>query len=160
MLANEMHKPYQVICTSSKIKEGCLEDVCGWLKELQARKDETLESFKNEDVWLESAFLQERNGQYYLIYYMRAENVDRAISVFRESSLAIDHFHKQCWERFTEQHEVLAPIFHLENLDEPSVEKQLYPFHLKGIRKQNDSKQKISNRFSWALRSLPSEVLC
>ncbi|MES2344882.1 MAG: DUF6176 family protein [Chlamydiota bacterium] len=117
MLDNDMHQPSQVICTSSKIKEGCFEDVRGWLKQLQDRKEETLESFKNEGVLLESAFLQEHHGQYYLIYYMKAEDVDQAMAVFRASSLEIDGFHRQCWEQFTEQHQVLSPVFHLEILD-------------------------------------------
>jgi len=117
MLASEICKSSQVICTCSKIKDGHLEDVRGWFKKLQDRKDETLESFRNEGVWLESAFLQEQDGQYYLIYYMRAEDIDRAMAVFQASSLEIDWFHKQCWEQFTEQHEVLSPMFHLENPD-------------------------------------------
>ena len=106
----------QVICTSSKIKEGCVEDVKAWLQTLeQKRRDETLESFRSEGVWIESAFIKEENGSYFLIYFMRAHDVQEAINVFQKSELSIDAFHKECWESFTEDHEVLTPVFHLES---------------------------------------------
>ncbi len=105
----------QVICTCSKIKEGCLDDVCNWLKTLIDRKEETLESFRKEGVWLESAFIRKSQDGYFLIYYMRADDVKTAMTIFHDSSLPIDHFHKECWSNYTEQHEILTQVFHLEN---------------------------------------------
>lgn len=69
-------------------------------------------SFRNEGVLLESAFImQSQEGD-----YVRAQDVAQTIAIFQASSLAIDHFYKKCWEQYTEQHEVLTEVFHLENL--------------------------------------------
>ncbi len=114
--ANSKQLPSQVICTCSKIKDGHLEDVRHWLRTLIDRKEETLASFRNEGVSLESAFIMQSQEGDFLIYYMRAQDVTQAMAIFQASSLAIDHFHKQCWEQYTEQHQVLAEVFHLESL--------------------------------------------
>jgi hypothetical protein len=106
----------QVICTYSKIKEGCLKDVKYWLQSLEnERRHEVLESFRNEGVLLECAFIREEKDTFYLVYLMRAHDVTKAIDVFRNSTLPGDAYHKQCWEQFTERHEVLTPAFHLES---------------------------------------------
>ncbi len=110
-----MSKYTQVICTSSRIKDGCLDKVRSWLHTLeQERRSETCESFQNEGVSIEAAFVKEENGSYFLVYFMRADDVQQAITVFQNSELSIDAFHKQCWEDFTEDHKILTPIFHLE----------------------------------------------
>lgn len=49
---------------------------------------------------------------------MRAHNIAKAMAVFRSSTLPGDDFHKQCWKRFTEQHKVLTPVFHMENQEQ------------------------------------------
>jgi hypothetical protein len=105
-----------VICTFSKIKPGCLENVRNWLSTLKTRKEEVLESFRQEGVILESAFIREENNQHFLVYYMFAKDVEVAMSIFRESKLDIDHFHQKCWKEFTENHQILEPLFHQENL--------------------------------------------
>lgn len=104
----------KVICTYSKIKEGHLDDVRNWFQTLLDRKEETLESFRNEGVKIESAFIKKINGDYFLIYYMVANDVKEATDVFRKSTLPIDSFHKKCFEDFIEQSETLNSIFHLE----------------------------------------------
>jgi len=117
------HEYTQVICTHSKIKDGCLENVKSWLKSLEnERRDEIFESFRNEGILLESAFIREENGSFYLVYFMRAHNIAEALAVFRNSSLPGDAFHKECWKQFTEQHEVLTPVFHMELGIEPASE--------------------------------------
>lgn len=104
-----------MICTYSKIKPGCLEHVRDWLRVLKTRKEEVLESFRQEGVVLESAFLREENNQHFLVYYLLAKDVEVAMSIFRESKLDIDHFHQKCWKGLTEDHQVLDVLFHLEN---------------------------------------------
>jgi Family of unknown function (DUF6176) len=106
----------QVICTHSKIKEGCLQDVKAWLKSLKnERRDEVMESFRNEGVLLESAFIREEGGAFYLVYFMHAHDIAKALDVFRHSTLPGDDFHKQCWKRLTENHQVLTPVFYAES---------------------------------------------
>jgi len=116
LFGGDMSNEYtQVICTHSKIKEGCLENVKQWLRSLEnERRHEVLESFRNEGVLLECAFIREEEGCFFLVYFMRAQNIARAMDVFRNSTLPGDAYHKQCWNQFTEQHEVLNPVFHAE----------------------------------------------
>lgn len=117
LFSEEMSSEHpQVICTYSKIKDGCLENVKEWLKSLEnERKDEVLESFRNEGVLLECAFVRKENDAFYLVYMMRAHDVAMAMDIFRNSTLPGDAFHKQCWQQFTEQHEVLKPVLHVES---------------------------------------------
>lgn len=117
LFGGQMSNEYtQVICTHSKIKEGSLENVKQWLHSLEnERRHEVLESFHNEGVLLECAFIREEKGVFYLVYFMRAQDVAKAMDVFRSSTLPGDAYHKQCWEQFTEQHEVLTPVFHAES---------------------------------------------
>lgn len=65
---------------------------------------------------MECAFIDQFQGDYYLIYFMRADNIDKAREAFRNSTLPADDFHKECWKKFThiEQKRVFTPIFHLE----------------------------------------------
>lgn len=117
LFGGEMASEYtQVICTYSKIKEAHLEDVKHWLHSLEnERNHEVLESFRNEGVLLECAFIREEKGSFYLVYLMRAHDITKAMDVFRNSTLPGDTYHKQCWKQFTEQHEVLTPVFHAES---------------------------------------------
>jgi len=36
------------------------------------------------------------------------------MSSVQKSELSVDAFHKQCWEKFTEDHKILTPVFLLE----------------------------------------------
>lgn len=78
------------------------------------RKEETLESLNNEGVVVESAFLDVQPQGSFLIYYMRAHDVEKAIAVFQSSSLAIDAYHKECWNKYCKQ---AAPLELLLDLD-------------------------------------------
>ncbi|HEY2811690.1 MAG TPA: DUF6176 family protein [Rhabdochlamydiaceae bacterium] len=105
----------QVICTYSKIKEGCVEKVKAWLSTIQSeRREETLQSFSNEGVWLEAAFIREAEDGLYLVYFMRAQNVKQALAAFQNSTLPIDIFHRECCQQLTEGHEILTTVYHLE----------------------------------------------
>ncbi len=47
-----------VICTRTKLKQSVVDEVRNWLNTLKSRKDEVLETFKEEGVWLESTFFR------------------------------------------------------------------------------------------------------
>lgn len=114
---NKMNDYSQIVCTYSKIKEGCVDNVKKWLYVLEhERRDEILKSFKNEGIFFETAFINEENGKYFLVYFMKANDVTKAVEIFQNSKLSIDDFHKECWEKYTEDHKVLTPIFYLDDL--------------------------------------------
>ncbi len=115
---DKMNDYPQIVCTYSRIKDGCVGDVKKWLYALEnERRDETLKSFKNEGIFFETAFLNEENGTYFLIYFMKAKDVKKAVEIFQNSKLSIDDFHKECWEKYTEGHKVLTPVFYLDDLN-------------------------------------------
>lgn len=85
-----------------KLKPNTMPNVEAWQKELNARKDEAIETLKAEGVSVESWFHVVLEGQDYLIAYMRAENIVKAQQIGRESQFPIDAIHKafkQNWER-------------------------------------------------------------
>lgn len=61
-----------------KLKPNTMPNVEAWQKELNARKDEAIETLKAEGVSVESWFHVVLEGQDYLIAYMRAENIVKA----------------------------------------------------------------------------------
>ena len=92
----------ETICIKTKLKKGSLENVRTWFKTLRERPDEVLQSLKDEGVIIESAFLDKQDNDYYLIYYMKAENLAHARDVVMKSVLEIDIYHKACYKKFCE----------------------------------------------------------
>ncbi|EGI76887.1 DUF6176 family protein [Hylemonella gracilis] len=84
----------EVICVKVKLKPNSLERVRAWACEINARRPEALETLARESVWIESVFLDANPLGDYLIYYMRADSLDRATTAALESTAAIDAFHK------------------------------------------------------------------
>lgn len=85
-----------------KLKPDTLDHVEAWKKELNARKDEAIETLRAEGVYVESWFYLELEGQNYLLAYMRADDIAHAQQVGRNSTFEIDKIHKQFkthWEK-------------------------------------------------------------
>ena len=78
-----------------QLKPNALTHVDAWQAELNARKDEAIETLKAEGVLVESWFYLELEGKDYLLAYMRAENIQKAQAVAKKSRLPIDQVHKQ-----------------------------------------------------------------
>ena len=87
------------------------------LTELLERKNETLESLKNEGVFVESVFLDKQGEDLYLIYYMKAENIARVYEVYGKSELAIDHYHKECWKIYCERGVILETLLDIDRVE-------------------------------------------
>lgn len=66
-----------------------------WLSELMTRKDEVLETFKQETVRHEQGYLIQVNGGTALIYIVEADDLEQASRAYKESSLPIDAEHRQ-----------------------------------------------------------------
>lgn len=92
----------ETICIRTKLKKGSLDDVRKWFQTLRERSDEVLQSLEEEGVIVESAFLDKQDNDYYLIYYMKAENLAHARDLAMKSTLAIDKYHKECFKKFCE----------------------------------------------------------
>lgn len=94
------------VCALIKLKKETKKQVQAWAKYMMENKEEALESLKNESVLIESVFYHEIDNTPYLIYYMKADDMQQAKQVAKQSTLAVDAYHKQfkkdCWEQVTE----------------------------------------------------------
>jgi len=101
----------------TKIKKEFIEEVRVWFQTLKSQMEEMLISLENEKVLVESAFLDKQGDDFYLIYYVKAENLSYAYKVFKKSTMAIDDYYKQCWKKYCEGHKVLEELLDLHRLN-------------------------------------------
>ncbi|MDP3964988.1 MAG: DUF6176 family protein, partial [bacterium] len=103
----------QVKLVKFKIKEGQKQLWLDWYKELQPRKDEVLETLKNETVVSESCFLSEEGD--YVYYFVEAEDMETAQAAFKKSAFTIDPEHREKRMASLEKVGQLEELFHFEN---------------------------------------------
>jgi Family of unknown function (DUF6176) len=73
-------------------QEGRLRD---WLAELMRRQGEVRETFKQESVRCEQAFLLPTADGIALVYVVEAEDLEQASEAYKNSTLPIDMEHRQ-----------------------------------------------------------------
>jgi RimJ/RimL family protein N-acetyltransferase len=77
-----------------RVKPGKVDRLRAWMRELVDRRDEVIESFEQEGVRQEKAWLLEDEHGYIFVYAIDAEDLDKARQVYRESTLPIDLEHR------------------------------------------------------------------
>ena len=82
-----------------RIRPGKEPDLRDWLAELNRRQDEVRETFAQESVRHEQAYLIPSSDGAILVYAVEAEDLERASHAFRESTLPIDIEHKRAMEK-------------------------------------------------------------
>ena len=83
-----------------RLEPGSLTRVREWAAELTSRRDEVLATLRDEGIWVESVFLDGDT----LIYYLKADSLDRAREVYARSTHPIDAYHQRFKdETFAEQ---------------------------------------------------------
>ena len=107
----------KTICIKTKLKKESLGEVRNWFQTLKNRGDEVLQSLENEDVVVESAFLDKQGDDYYLIYYMKAKDINRAYEIFGQSTLDIDNYYKKKWKEYCEGRVVLEELLDLDRFE-------------------------------------------
>lgn len=107
----------KTICIKTKLKKELIEEIRAWFETLKKRTNEILESLENEGVLVESAFLDKQGNDLYLIYYLKAKDINRAYEVFNKSTLSIDRYYKECWTKYCEGREVLEELLDIDRLD-------------------------------------------
>jgi hypothetical protein len=78
-----------------KVKPGQEARLRAWMSQLQSRRREVLESFEQEGVRHEQAYLLKLPEGLMLIYAMEAADHERAAAAYAQSSLAIDAEHRR-----------------------------------------------------------------
>jgi hypothetical protein len=85
----------EVSCNLIKLKPGSLPIVRHWAETLNSRMKEVLATLHDETVVIESVFLLSRGDGDYLVYYMRAQSMEKARKAVQSSPHEIDAFHQQ-----------------------------------------------------------------
>ena len=105
----------QVRLAKYKIKEGKKQLWIDWCEELKRRKDEVIETLKNESVVSEACFLSE--DEEYIYYFIETENMEKAKAAFKNSPFKIDPEHREKRIASLDKIGELKELFHFENRD-------------------------------------------
>ncbi len=102
-------------CVRIPLRRGETERFLSFIRAAQARKAEMLESMQAEGVVFECIFLERQAEQDSIIFYMQAENLEKAQRAFAESRLPIDVETRAmiaaCWD--VERTSLLQPCLEL-----------------------------------------------
>jgi len=94
-------------------KPGMREKWLSWCNELRIRREEVLETLKNENVLLEACFLSETDDCVY--YFIEVEDMGRALDAFQKSHFHIDREHEKIKKEVFESETHLKNIFEIRN---------------------------------------------
>jgi Family of unknown function (DUF6176) len=81
----------ETVCVRVRLEPGSLPRVRVWAAELNARRDEVLATLRDEGVRVESVFLDGET----LVYYLKADSIDKARDAYAGSQHAIDAYHQR-----------------------------------------------------------------
>ena len=79
----------------SRVRDGQVERLRAWMRELMARPDEVRATFEQEGVRHEAAYLLESRDGPVLVYAIEVEDESRAQQAFEASTLPLDQEHRQ-----------------------------------------------------------------
>jgi hypothetical protein len=85
----------ETTCVKVQLKPGSLDRVRAWAAELERRGEEVLATLRDERVVVESVFLDRTGNGDFLIYYLKAWNVEEAREAARQSQHDIDAYHDE-----------------------------------------------------------------
>ena len=100
-----------------RLKEGQASGVSAWQTTLASRRSEVLRTLRKEGVYVESWFEVEIEGRSYLLWYMRAESIQRAPKVFESSVDEIDIFHREAIGAISDDLISARPLLDLSQSD-------------------------------------------
>jgi hypothetical protein len=108
----------QTKCIKIKLKPDSLEQVREWALTINSRKDEAIETLRREGIIIESVFLDKTSEGDFLIYYVKAKDLEDAKKAFQRSTVAIDEYHRQFKKETWDDFNNLEVLVDLENFSE------------------------------------------
>ena len=99
-----------------KYKVKNLEAIREWAKTINSRKNEAFETLKIEKVYFECAFLDRQADGWYVIYFMKCEDIKNAFEILKKSKSTLDDYHKEVLGKNLGKPTVLETLIDLENL--------------------------------------------
>jgi hypothetical protein len=94
-----------------KIRQGKESKLRAWLEELNSREDEVRETFIDETVRAEQAYIVPAGDEYVLVYAMEAEDFARGAKAYTESTHRIDAEHRAVMKECLEESLKLNAIY-------------------------------------------------
>ncbi|HMF54859.1 MAG TPA: DUF6176 family protein [Pyrinomonadaceae bacterium] len=86
---------YETRCFKIKLKPDSIARVREWAETMNRRKDEAIETLRDETVVVESVFLDRTEQGDFLIYFMKAESFEKSAEAARNSKHSIDEYHRK-----------------------------------------------------------------
>jgi hypothetical protein len=99
------------------LRPGSRERVREWASEILRRKEEALETMRDEGVLVESVFLERAPDGDFLVYYMKATNMDKSFRIAQKSNRPIDLYHRKFKEETWGASVDLELLLDLENFE-------------------------------------------
>ncbi|MDT4954187.1 MAG: hypothetical protein QOJ02_2325 [Acidobacteriota bacterium] len=109
---------YKTRCWKIKLKPDAVERVREWAQTINSRKDEALETLRDETVIVEAVFLDKRSDGDYLIAVMKAESFEKAGEAVRKSAHAIDEYHRRVMREVRAEKIELELLVDLDRISE------------------------------------------
>ncbi|WP_132058499.1 DUF6176 family protein [Halorussus amylolyticus] len=110
-----------VVLLKQKIEAEKTQRLEEWAQEVRDREAEAVETLRNEGVYAETAFVEHTDEGDFLVYYMKAEDIQRVYEAYEESSHAIDKEHQQVMLDVLENGENVGDYDLLYHLDNPEL---------------------------------------
>jgi len=95
----------------SRIRAGKEVRVRQWLAELTSRADEVRETFRDETVRAEQAYIVPGEGGPLLLYVIEAEDLEQGSRAFASSTHRIDAEHKAVMRECLDEPLALRPLY-------------------------------------------------
>jgi hypothetical protein len=86
-----------------------------WAAELNRRGDEVLATLRDEQVVVESVFLDQTSDEHFLIYYLKARSLEKARQAVQQSQHEIDAYHQEFKQDTWESRKRLELLIDFEN---------------------------------------------
>jgi len=85
----------ETMCVKVRLKPDSIDRVRTWAAELNRRRNEVLETLRDEQVIVESVFLDQTSDGDFLIYYLKARSLEEARQAVHLSQHEIDEYHQK-----------------------------------------------------------------
>jgi hypothetical protein len=108
-----------IVLRKQKIANGETQQLREWMDEVNEREEEAVGTLKSEGVHSETAFIEHTDEGDFLVYYMKADDMEQVSESFADSSREIDEEHKRVMDDVLENGENVGDFELLYHLDNP-----------------------------------------
>jgi hypothetical protein len=107
----------EVQCLRVKLREGTTDYVINWVKELYNKMDLVYDALISETMVVESMFLERGEEADYLIFYTRAESLQKANEMMLKSNNPVDKAALEMMQETWESCQVLETLFDVDRIE-------------------------------------------